>query len=165
MPRQNPTEILRLLQAAGVDFIIAGGVAAVLQGVPIDTFDLDIVHSRDPVNIGRLLPVLESLDAVFRIQPERRIRPNVSHLSGNGHLNLTTRLGKLDVLCTIGDHLGYAELLLQSEVMKIAPDLHVRVLHLETLIAIKERLSGEKDRAALPLLRRTLEERRKLGLP
>jgi len=30
------------------------------------------------------------------------------------------------------------------------------------IIAIKEELGGEKDRAVLPVLRRTLEERRKL---
>lgn len=37
----------------------------------------------------------------------------------------------------------------------------VRVLDLETLIAIKEDLGGEKDRAVLPVLRRTLEEKQK----
>jgi hypothetical protein len=34
-------------------------------------------------------------------------------------------------------------------------------LDLETLIAIKEALGGEKDRAVLLVLRRTLEEKRK----
>lgn len=37
----------------------------------------------------------------------------------------------------------------------------VKVLDLETLIAIKEHLGGERDRAVLPVLRRTLEEKRK----
>jgi hypothetical protein len=37
----------------------------------------------------------------------------------------------------------------------------VRVLDLETLIAVKEELAGEKDRAVLPVLRRTLEEHRR----
>ena len=39
----------------------------------------------------------------------------------------------------------------------------IRVLDLETLIAIKESIGCEKDRAVLPILRRTLEEKRKLG--
>jgi hypothetical protein len=34
------------------------------------------------------------------------------------------------------------------------------VLDLETLIAVKEEVGGEKDRAVLPVLRRTLEESR-----
>jgi hypothetical protein len=41
--------------------------------------------------------------------------------------------------------------------------MRIRVLDLETLIAVKESVGGEKDRAVLPILRRTLEEKRKLG--
>lgn len=37
-----------MLAGHGVDFIVVGGVAAVLGGAPISTFDLDIVHARDP---------------------------------------------------------------------------------------------------------------------
>ena len=32
-------------------------------------------------SIARLLPVLEALDAIFRIQPERRLKPSASHLA------------------------------------------------------------------------------------
>jgi hypothetical protein len=37
----------------------------------------------------------------------------------------------------------------------------IRVLELETLIAVKEETAGDKDRSALPILRRTLEESRR----
>ena len=47
--------------------------------------------------------------------------------------------------------------------MEIGEGLRIRVLNLETLIQIKEQLHSEKDRAMLPLLRRTLEEKRKLN--
>jgi len=36
------------------------------------------------------------------------------------------------------------------------------VFDLETLIAVKEELGNEKDRAVLPILRRTLEESRRI---
>jgi len=42
--------------------------------------------------------------------------------------------------------------------MDVGEGVLVKVLDLETLIAIKEELGGEKDRAVLPVLRRTLEE-------
>jgi hypothetical protein len=120
-----------------------------------------VVHSRDAANVARLQPVLESLDAVFRMQPERRLKPNPSHLSSAGHLNLITRHGPLDLLGTIGRDLGYRELFPHSVDLDISEGLRIRVLDLETLIALKEKLAGEKDRAALPILRRTLEEKRK----
>ena len=55
--------------------------------------------------------------------------------------------------------LGYEELLPHSSEMLIRSDFRARVLNLETLIEIKEQLGGEKDRAMLPVLRRTLEEK------
>ena len=41
-------KLLRLLHRHGVDFIVVGMTAGVLQGVPAMTFDLDVVYSRDP---------------------------------------------------------------------------------------------------------------------
>jgi hypothetical protein len=58
--------LLAALCDSGVEFIIVGGVAAVLQGVPITTTDLDIVHRRTPENVARLLEVLLKLDATIR---------------------------------------------------------------------------------------------------
>jgi len=148
----------------GVDFIVVGGMAAVLDGAPINTFDVDVVHSRNEKNIDCLLKVLEALDAVYRIQPERRIRPNASHLASAGGQNLITRYGPLDLLGTIGRNLGYEDLLPHSVEMEVGEGVLVKVLDLETLIIIKEELGGEKDRAVLPVLRRTLEERRRAGI-
>jgi hypothetical protein len=136
-------------------------LAAALQGAPAGTLDIDIVHSRDAANVACLLPVLEALDAVFRIQPERRLKPNASHLAASGHLNLITRHGPLDLLGTIGRDLSYRELVPHSVELDISEGLRIRVLDLETLIAIKEELGGEKDLAVLPILRRTLEEKGK----
>ncbi len=161
MPELRFADALRVLHAAKVDFILVGGLSAVLNGAPVSTFDLDIVHARDTANIERLLLVLNSLDAVFRMQPERRLRPNASHLASPGHLNLSTRFGPLDLLGTIGSGLGYPDLLAHSHPMEIGGGIAVRVLDLEKLIALKEDLNGEKDRAVLPVLRRTLEEKRR----
>jgi hypothetical protein len=38
-----------------VNFVVVGGVCAVLHGAPVATFDLDVVHSQDSANIRRLL--------------------------------------------------------------------------------------------------------------
>ena len=138
-----------------------GGVAAVLQGAPINTFDLDVVHSTDPANVSRVLAALEELDAIYRAQPDLRLRPNASHLSSSGHQLLITRLGPLDLLGSIGSGRTYPDLIMHATELKVGPSMSVRVLDLETQIAIKEEVGGEKDRAALPILRRTLEERRK----
>jgi hypothetical protein len=94
MPVLKFASTLRALHDGGVEFILVGGLAAAVNGAPVNTFDIDVVHSRDPANIARLLPVLEALDAVFRMQPERRLKPNASHLASAGHLNLITRYAR-----------------------------------------------------------------------
>jgi hypothetical protein len=81
-----------------------------------------------------LLAVLASLDAIFRAQPERRLRLCASHLSGSGHLNLLTTNGPLDLLATIGQNLLYEDLLSHSSLMEIGQGIQIQVLDLETLI-------------------------------
>lgn len=155
----RPTEILKTLANHEVEFIVVGGAAAVALGVPINTWDVDVVHAVTPANVQRLLAALSELDAHYRHRPE--FRPGESHLSGPGHQLLITRLGPLDVLGAIGKGRSYADLLPHSAEVELSAGLHCRVLDLEMQIAIKEEVGGEKDRAVLPTLRRTLEERRR----
>ena len=117
-----------------------------------------MVYSREPANVDRLVHFLRDIDAIFRIQPERRLRPTGSHLAGGGHLNLLTRYGPIDLLATIGQNLNFSDLLPHSNEMDIGDGIRVRVLNLETLISIKEQLASEKDVAMLPVLRQTLRE-------
>jgi hypothetical protein len=161
MPESDFQRALRALHEGGVEFVIVGGLAAVLNGAPVDTLDLDIVPARDEENLSRLLRVLDAIDAIYRIQPSRRLKPDASHLRSSGHQNLVTTCGYLDVLGTIGRGLGYQELLPHTIEMEIGEGVRVRVLDLATIIALKEELAGEKDLAVLPTLRRTLEQKRR----
>ena len=52
MQELRPTATLRALHDAGGGFILVGGLAAVLNGAPVNTFDVDIVHSRDTANVA-----------------------------------------------------------------------------------------------------------------
>lgn len=154
---QNNLETLRSLCANGVDFILVGALAAVLNGAPITTYDVDVVFAVNPENVSRILRWIEQAEAIFRIQPERRLRPNESHVAAGRHLNLLTRYGAVDLLGFIGDDLNYERLLPRTNEMNIGDGLRIRVLDLETIIAIKEKLATEKDLAALPVLRSTLK--------
>ena len=79
MPDSDFLAALHALHNGGVKFAVVGGLAAVLNGAPVNTFDLDIVPARDEENIAKLLRVLDSLDAIYRMQPERRLKPGSSH--------------------------------------------------------------------------------------
>ena len=159
MPDSDFFAALRALREGGVEFAVVGGLAAVLNGAPVNTFDLDIVPARNQENVAKLLSVLEGMNAIYRMQPERRLKPGASHLSSPGHHNLMTDCGPLDVLGTIGRGMEFEDLVPHTIEMEIGGGVTVRVLNLETIVALKEELAGEKDRAVLPVLRRTLQEK------
>ena len=147
-----PSEILRALIEAGVDFIIVGGVAATLAGSPLTTRDLDLVYAIDQQNIDRLLEVLQRIDARYKDPAGRRIVPDASKLAAIKVNLLQTNLGDLDLLRAIGDGQDYPALLPRS----VAYDLDgmvVRAIDLATLISAKEFADRPKDRYALPFLR------------
>jgi len=161
--RPDYRAILHTLNHHRVDYLIVGGVAAVLHGAPLNTLDLDVVHSREPANIERLLQALEDLDAYSRLRKDGKFRPDASHLSTAGHQLLTTRYGAFDLLGSIGAGQGYEDLVNNTTRLDAGEGVEVRVLNLDLLIRFKEEAGRDKDRAALPTLRRTLEEKKRLG--
>lgn len=153
-------QILETLANHEVEFIVVGNVSAVLQGAPVTTFDLDIVHSRSDENLPRLLAALQDLDAFYREQSTRKIAPKISHLASPGRQLLSTRLGPLDVLGAIDANRDYESLIPFSTEAVLKSGAKVRVLNLDTLIEFKQNAGRPKDLAVLPVLKRTLEERR-----
>jgi len=150
-------EILFALRRGQVNFIVVGMSAAVLQGVPTTTFDIDIVHERTDENVCRLVRVLADMGAVFR-NDRRRIQPRETHLMGPGHALLETKFGDLDCLGTIDADETYESLLASSVPLSLGDGIEIRVVSLVRLIEIKRRAGRPKDRAALPLLEASLAE-------
>ena len=56
-------EILELLNKHEVEYIVVGGVAAVIQGAPITTFDLDALVRISDDNASGTSLALDELDA------------------------------------------------------------------------------------------------------
>lgn len=152
-------ELLRVLHDHGVEFVVVGGVAAVLEGAPLSTFDLDIVPRWSPENLDRLAAALQSLEALYSDPAGRHIESTRQRLESPGHHLLETRLGPLDVLGTIGRSRRF-ENFENSTVTYELDGRSYRVLDLDTQIAVKREAGREKDEAALPLLERTREKRR-----
>jgi len=90
---------VRVLSAARVDYIIVGGVAAGIHGALRTTLDLDVVYSRNPDNVDRLVTALAPYDPSLRGAPPGlpfRLDPETVRRGLN--FTLTTTLGDLDLL-------------------------------------------------------------------
>ena len=149
-------EQLGILVRHEVDFIIVGGTAAVLEGAPIITLDLDIVFEKTPENISRLVDALTEVNAHYKDPAGRYIVPDAAKLATFRTNLLVTDLGGLDVLPSIADGLIYSDLLERSSEYEVS-GLRLQVLNLDAVIETKEFADRDTDRAVLPILRRTLE--------
>src|SRR5262245_55592924 len=136
-PPSELTTLLTKLAAAGVDFVLVGALAAVAQGAPLTTHDVDIVHSRAPETVDRLLAFLANVDARYRGRPGgETLRPAREALLGPGHHLLMTDLGPLDVLGTIERGRAYDDLIPDAHRIDIA-GLPIHVLGLPALVELK----------------------------
>ena len=159
-PRTDFAAILRTLVDSAVEFIVLGGVKAVLQGAPITTFDLEIVRSRSPDNLHRLERALEALNARCRDLAGRIIRPRAADLDTPGHHLPLTDFGPLDLPGAVGSGRTFGDLISHADELELG-GMRVRVLDLETLIQVKEETGQLKDKAVLPILGQALSEKRK----
>jgi predicted nucleotidyltransferase len=158
----NIPSLIDFLAEAGVEFVIVGGMAAVVQGVPVTTFDLDIVHNRAAANTKKLLALLKTVHARYRGHPpDKKSELSEAVFLGKGHQLLYTDLGALDVLGAIEDGLEYEDLLAHSIEVKLRGKT-VKILTLEKLAELKSRSANEKDRLVFKLIAKTLREKNKL---
>lgn len=149
--------VLEGLIKADIEFILVGGLAAVVQGAPVTTMDVDIVHNQSSENIAKLLGFLKSIDAFHRRPDDKVIRPNEGDISGMGHALFTTRLGPLDVLAAVEEGRTYEDLIEYTVEIKFRGHT-VRVLNLKTLVELKRTSRDPKDRQRLPVLEETLRQ-------
>ncbi|HYJ08779.1 MAG TPA: hypothetical protein VEX18_07210 [Polyangiaceae bacterium] len=156
-------ETIRALIRGDVEFLVVGMAAAIMQGAPSLTLDLDIVHKRSAENVEKLLRVLDQIHAVAR-HDDRKLKPNASHLIGPGHILLDTDNGHFDCLGEIDGGKSYDDLFSHSTLALLDDGSQVRVLELATLIEVKRRAGRAKDMAVMPVLEATLRESRRLGL-
>lgn len=157
--------ILSSLLARDVEFIVIGAVAAIAQGGPLITQDLDITPARDADNLARLAIALEDLDARLRIANdpsgvEFPIEPGF--LGSVDSWTLKTPRGDIDVLFVPSGTSGYADLK-RSAVPTELWGNEVLVASLPDIIRMKEAAGRPKDLGQIPALRATIELRRKRG--
>lgn len=151
--------MLRVLQEHDVLFVVVGVIAAIAQGSPIATRDLDVTPSQASDNYERLAAALAELDAKLRLPDgtglDFPIEPR--YLAGNTAWTLLTRFGVLDVVYVPAGTRGFDDLRRQAVELDLGTGKPVLVASLIDVIRMKEAAGRPKDQASLPALRQTLE--------
>ena len=149
--------LLTTLVDHDVRFVVAGMGAAVLQGAPTTTIDIDVVLLPDFDNYEALAAALNELNA--RRSPHDAGHPIEDRdLLGESVKNFLTDAGPLDVLPTLIGVGPYDVVAARAVKMELRGRQFL-VARLEDVLASKEASDRPKDRAAFPVLRATLKAR------
>lgn len=145
--------LLQRLSDAGIEFVVVGGVAAVLHGSSLVTRDLDVCATLSSENLQKLRDALRDLHPVHRIASGRQsFLENPESGVSLRNLYLQTDLGALDLLGEITG-VGDFQQVLASAIEVDLFGRKVKVIALDQLIKAKEAVGRHKDLLAVAELR------------
>ncbi len=153
--------LLRALLGERVKFVVVGGAAGTAHGSARLTVDLDIVYSRSPENLRRLVAALSPLEPRLRGAPEglpfaweeKTIRAGLN-------FTLATSLGSIDLFGEVAGGGSYEDLTKESETIR-AFGVEFLCVNLDALIRLKRAAARRKDLEAIAELEAIREERGK----
>ena len=156
-------EVLRALDGASIRFVLVGGVAVILHGVPRTTADLDLVIDLEEANVRRFVEVMARLGFVPRAPvaaadlasaDRRRAWIADRHMVAFSFHRPGRPLDEVDVL--IDSPLPYAELAAGADLVE-AEGIRLPIVGIRDLIRMKERAGRAQDVADADALRRLVE--------
>ena len=152
-------EVVKLLNAHGVEFIVIGGWAAALHGSERSTSDVDVVYSRTSENIRRLAEALKSHQPYLRgAPPGLPFRWDEPTIQAGLNFTLTTDLGFLDFLGEVAGGGTYQQLLPSTQEVTVQ-GVTCRCVTLERLIQLKRAAGRARDLDVIAELQALLDER------
>ena len=160
MTETDVEKLLRAFHRENVEFVIIGGLAAVLQGSAYVTADLDLCYSRKRQNLEKLARALAPFHPVLRAVPDQvPFQLDLSALRSGMNFTLSTAVGDVDILGEVTGMGTYDEIVAFSEDIEVF-DVSCKVLTLEGLIKAKRAVARAKDLKLLPELEALLEIRK-----
>lgn len=143
----------------GVEFIVVGGVAATAHGSSRLTQDLEIVYSRSPENLRRLVAALEPHRPTLRgAPPGLPFDWSEATLRRGLNFTLSTAIGDIDLLGEITGGGSYEALVGHTVELEFFGH-SCRCLDLPALIRVKRAAGRPRDLEAVAELEAIWEER------
>jgi hypothetical protein len=161
MHKSSVESIVRAMEAAGVRYLIAGGLAVVAHGVVRFTADVDLILAIDPVNLSRAITALGALGYQPRapvpitdfLDPARRhewaTQKNMTVFSLFSPQHSAT-----EVDLFLDPPLDFEKAYARAARLEISPGLTAAFCGVDDLIAMKEKVARPQDLADVAELRR-----------
>jgi predicted nucleotidyltransferase len=151
----DPARLLQKLQAAGVQYVLIGGLAVNAHGVIRSTKDVDICPAPDRENLARLARLLAEIGVRQLGVSEHGFDPRelpfdptrVDNLTEGGNFRLETPLGVLDIMQWVPGieaESTYPTLARDAQTA-VAFGIDIRVCSLDALLVMKRAAGRPQD--------------------
>jgi predicted nucleotidyltransferase len=150
---QEFLKVLKAMDDEGVEYILIGGFAIILHGLPRFTMDMDFFIKMASENVHRLRKALYSLFSdsdIEEITFDELIKyPVIRYGTPNGF--------HIDIMAKLGETATYDDL--KYEIMEIEGQ-KIRVATAETLLRLKENTIRPEDKGDAFFLRELLKRKK-----
>jgi len=159
-PPLDTETLIATLRDCGVEYVIVGGIGAIIHGANQATFDLDVVPSTTAKNLDALAEALQTMGAKLRLDDGSTVEVPIDRVSlANYELSTwRTDAGDIDVIRGIPSANGLNDLRFYAELAEAGERVEVFgasivVASLEMIIESKEGSNRDVDHSVLPHLR------------
>jgi hypothetical protein len=153
--------LLETFDRHAVDFIVIGGVAGLIHGSALPTYDFDVLYARDDRNLERMAAALADLHVTLRgAPPDLPFQTDARTLAAGSNFTFESDVGPFDIL-------GEADGMRDYETMRSASaqeelwGVPVRVSSIDDLIRMKRAAGRPKDRSMVEELTALVEDQRR----
>ncbi len=163
-PELDAAAIISILNRHGVQYVVIGAFAAIVQQAPIDpTRDIDLTPEASPENLKKLSAALKELGARIRTDAVAGGLPfdhDAASLGRAEMWNLICEHGEFDIsFRPAGFERGYWDFVSRAHRMSVE-GVEVGIADLDDVIRSKEAAGRPKDLRVLPTLYRHQATRR-----
>lgn len=157
-------EILNVLYKKKIKYLIVGGLAVNLHGVPRVTQDIDIIISMDEDNISTLIESLKELGYIPRlpVDPKGLINPLIvrdwiekRNLKAFTFYNKKDNFKEIDIVLS---HPLTFDQAYQNKIVKKVEKIKINLIAIEDLITMKNSAGRKQDLSDVKLLKKLKEE-------
>ena len=156
-------EIFEAFYLKNIKYLVVGGLAVNLHGVPRVTQDIEIIISMDKDNIVKVIEILEDLSYIPRlpVNPYDLSNPVIrekwikeKNLKAFSFYNKKEIYKVVDIILT---HPLNFEQSYQSRIIKKLKTIEVNLISIKDLITMKKMTGRDQDLSDIELLKKVIE--------